>query len=322
MFRRNFSNRSRFQGNRPQGYSPFNSYRSDGSTGNFDFHNDQTSYYGPMNGMGEQNNGYMSNDRESNFTNFANFATQNSRIHSNHDIPSPTSGIDLSSRWPIQNSMNQNFNGGHSQISDGSRIGLPNMQIFQSPSMSNNIPNINPAMSPMTNASYQSNFQRTGANSMISGISNDHGFHTSQTSQNTPFPSGFSQNLNQQKPFSGIINSCRLPPYEQVVSLKNRQNVNPFAISSVGRQFNGSENAAFGISGLPTETGSLAAQPGQFVLLNNPQFQSNSGPLSTTQQYKVQIWQKLRSEVDNDTCSLQRNWKLSNYELLPTDERK
>ena len=322
MFRKNFSNRPRFYGNQPHGFSPLNNYRNDGFGENFDFTNDQSPYYGHSNAMGEQNNGYMPNQRETNFMNFANFATQNSRIHSTSNISSPYSGIDLSSRWPSYNSMNQQFNSGQYHSSDSGRVGLPNMQIFNTPSMSGNIPSMNPAMTPTTNHNYQANLQGTVNNSMFSGISNDQSFRVPQTPQTSSSFNVFPQNLSQQKSISGIVNTCKLPPYEQVAGIKNRNNVNPFIISSVGRDFGDRGYPVTGSSGLTSGTGSFAEQPGQFVMLNNPQFHMNSGPMNSTQQYKVQIWQKLRSEVDNDTSSLQRNWKLSNYELLPTDERK
>ena len=64
MFRKNYSIRPRFQGNQPHGYSPLNNYRNDGFGENFDFTNDQSPDYGHSNAMGEQNNGYMPNQRE------------------------------------------------------------------------------------------------------------------------------------------------------------------------------------------------------------------------------------------------------------------
>ena len=72
--------------------------------------------------------------------------------------------------------MNQQFKSGQYHTSDSGRVGLPNMQIYNTPSMSGNIPSMNPAMTPTTNHNYQANLQGTVNNSMFSGISNDQSF--------------------------------------------------------------------------------------------------------------------------------------------------
>ena len=323
MFRRNYSNRSRFHGDRPSSSSTWNNYNSGGRSRDKLPDYDQEYHYGPRTGHSDDwANGYNNFQGDMNFANFINSRTTNSRSPYIPSLQSPNSANDLHSRWPTSNSMNSDFTGGPSHTSESSKIGLPNMRIFQSPAMSSNNTNINSNIASNMDQSYRAGFDGASSYSAFSCLSRDQSSFAAGNAQNAPFPAIYNNNMNQQQSFSGIINTCKLPPYEQVAGLQSRPSSNPFAISTPSKFFGRSEAPMDSITGKPAGIAEASIQPGQFVLLEPFPHQLNAGPMSSSQQYKEQVWKKLRIEVDNDTASLQRNWKLTNYEPVPRDERK
>ena len=321
MFRRNYSNRSRFHGDRPQGSSQRNNYNSGRLSRDMFPDYDQASHYGPRTGHSDDwPNGYSNFQDERNFTNFNANDTPTFRNQSTLHNHSPNPGIDLSSRWPTFNSTFQNFSGSSSHTSDSSKIGLPNMQVFQTPNVSSYVPNTFSNISHNHNLSNQGVSHGSSAYSTFSGSSRDQSTLRPETSQSSPFSNISSSTLNQNNRLQSIVNTCKLPPYEQVAGLQSRPSSNPFSISTPSKFFGRSEAPMDSIAGKPAGNAEGSIQPGQFVLLEPFPQHLNAGPMTSNQQYKEQVWKKLRADVDNDTTSLQRNWKLTNYELLPRDE--